>query len=614
MHALPSMEQKQQPEEVSSPRPLKLSELPVNCLWRFDRSGSSAAAAATHPINVVDTLLQLLQLFVSPQVLSVPPMTTVSFLKQWENYIAEHEDVGLELLLHALGRLQGQLQFPLVDLDPQRHSFYVNIQVAELEGQQHIFSDRLQQSIQDWLRQPSKPVLLLSLTLELVDESHKVFVALKKGLPRVQVLYIDSHGSADKLAKSGQQLFLEHVQPLVGPVDTVLSECPTLQLSEHGGNCVQWFLLTFAMFVCNPDQLFQPTTLLRSLHTNASINILLFSLFLFCEYLGVRGDLNPVFYGWFRTRRHVADVVVEAHREDETMRRELSEVLPVTNCPTYAFLSCPEECVKCQGVCAYPVSAAPGGPGGPCQHGSPLELAQKMVVLCNDLSAAGLQLGAITRPPVLQVPVTVDDFRPFVFPVSGGEPLVFEKFVDELSQVARYQRLYTQFEHWQTTLLPVLRQHAQFVSPENMDKVQQHVTNLAIQVNQVKSRLAQSEPFQHFPVRYLVRLHELYDAANHEVTRLVKQEEQGVNNMIRDTTNYVVAQRPHAGQEAVRTKVASLFTQFEHLWSEYVFIANVTGPNVLLVSFKNQLVRMAPLFQDNNEEQRPAKRAKLGVE
>ncbi len=290
---------------------------------------------------------ELYELFLTPQVIPIPPFRNCSYLKRYELYM-KNPDHYLKMINHILYMLSIQSLNTMVRFE----TYDIEIQGII------VLPDDLKSVLSQWYNDPSKSKLVIPLTLN--KGGHLVFVALfKNNFNKLEMVYIDGHGFNTDEADydSERQREVRHLieQFLVNSFDVtvidVVPTCPNLQTYQQGGNCVQWFLFNFAMFLFNRNFLISGSTLLKTIGAMPDINVQLFGLALFLRTLPRVGLVNYVDYRIYEYDELINQCIEE---EDQTRKHILQESIFTKDCYSQPVGVCPpKDCQQCAGTCHF---------------------------------------------------------------------------------------------------------------------------------------------------------------------------------------------------------------------------------------------------------------------
>lgn len=355
-------------------------------------------------------LVKLMKLFVTPHVTNVYPYLECSYSKKYETLQRTMPSCFDDIINFM--RLENK------SIEHSRGAFQV---FKALLNDTYRFEEKFLQAVKSWYENTaSKPMLFVSINLISGDTGHAVFIVLKKYVDQVKFFYFDPHGYDESSLATNILIRLLSTQLttlLTIPVREVVSTCPTLQLSGHGGNCLQWFLLIFALLIINEDWFDNPILFLNKVAEHGTLNIMLFSLACFLRFIHVFG-LQQYYFVLLRQQSYV-ESLNKCDKEDKIYRELLTSTLDIPNCNDLEVNFCPVPCTLCENKCRYKVSVQTTE-GKPCKLLNPKEIAYKMFRLyfkLQTLSSHQNDIYSFNKSHMsdmkvhLQLPETLEDFR-----------------------------------------------------------------------------------------------------------------------------------------------------------------------------------------------------------
>lgn len=312
-------------------------------------------------------LVKLMKLFVTPHVTNLYPYLECSYLKKYE--------ILQKTVPHCFDDTINFLGLENKSIEHFRGEFQV---FEALLNDTYRFEKKFVKAVKSWYENTaSKPMLFISINL-ISDTGHAVFIVFKKYVEQVKFFYFDPHGYDETSLKTNILIRLLSTQLttlLTIPVREVVSTCPTLQLSGHGGNCLQWFLLIFALLIINEDWFDNPILFLNKVAEHGTLNIMLFSLACFLRFIHFFGLQQ--YYFVLLQKESFEVKLKECNQEDKAYRQLLASELGVPNCNDLEVNFCPTPCRYCDNRCRYKV-AVQTTEGKPCKLLNPKEIAYKM--------------------------------------------------------------------------------------------------------------------------------------------------------------------------------------------------------------------------------------------
>ena len=214
----------------------------------------------------------------------------------------------------------------------------------------------LKSKIENWYLHKPEPTLIMYLTTTEREKktSHTCLLVLQKHADHVKLLFLNFK-LLDSLEEN--EMFVtnlkQELQTILNQtrIEEVSTPCPFLQTLDQGPNCVQWFLLTLALLIQQPNMFDSNTpTLLNQLERHATLNVLLFELAIFLRTMPVIG-LRDYYYAIFL--RENTDYIAynnEVVDYDIDSRNYLFPRFSQVDC-TQEQDTCSGQCIKCPHYC-----------------------------------------------------------------------------------------------------------------------------------------------------------------------------------------------------------------------------------------------------------------------
>lgn len=324
---------------------------------------------------------KLITLFTLEHKFDMYPHHEPSYFKKYEVYFRDyiHMNDYVNQVFQVLAINTTTVEF---DIPPDgRLGVNLDDETAEDLTQVHT----LPQAVMQWYNNPqSKPIfiLLMNIGSPTNNEGHATFLVLKKQEDFVTYIYFNPHGS---IMDTGFSTALYHRLNTILPVQCleVHTQCPLLQSSAQGGNCVQWNAMIICFLCLHPEYFQDPKPLFKELQKHPELNILIFSLSLFLRTLPFF-KLSTFYYGMFTYYNRVpgteqlrANTRTEALKESKNFNDWIYRRLHETNCSRFEQVTCPRACSLCNGTCAVTASVK-FSESGDCHLLTPKEMAKEM--------------------------------------------------------------------------------------------------------------------------------------------------------------------------------------------------------------------------------------------
>jgi hypothetical protein len=340
--------------------------------------------------------------FLTPQFIPVAPYRSCSFLKKMEMYCKSN---GKKMLKHIVKILRLNLDKTHIEYEP------IHVKTGEVweAGKRNptvfmIPPNSLQSLLKNWYTdsipdRPSSDLLVLHVAYQLFAKSapqdvtllgaHAVFVALKKykGQKLVKLIALNPHGHTDTpglyndTEQERYKLMIKAIRDTLHvKVEQVYTSCPELQSPSQGGNCAQWFLFIFALFLSNPVFFDEPSSVLQTIRKQPNFNIQLFSLSLFLRTMPFVGLQKYYDFSFERPEK----LIEQCFYEDDLTRSETFKEYSYSktdDCYSQPPGRCPTNlCVQCSDSCHFKASVKHID-STHCQPLSTTKMAEKMFQL-----------------------------------------------------------------------------------------------------------------------------------------------------------------------------------------------------------------------------------------
>lgn len=348
---------------------------------------------------------QLYELFITPHTLAIPPhQKSCSYLKLFEAYSRKNL---YQYIKHVLTICR--LNVPNVVVYPRAVLVKVNFQNTKKTVIPKEFEVAVRMFKQQQLKNASTTLIIPLVFMEQNEEqSHIVYLAIKRNLDNIQFVYIDPHGFDYNSTHYKTQRFLRALLQvqlnnlLYIPVTEVVLDCPSLQRSEQGGNCVQWFCYNMFLFLSDPniDLHLQKLKNMREV----TMNIHLFEIAMFLKtipYVPLKAYYNTLFKNNVYT-----DLQNDCQNEFVYATSMHLGNLDVTNC--LGATTCDESCAHCKDTCNFP-SAVFNLQDGDCLPLSPKLIGKKMLLLYAELRKIAQQDPSVMAPERIEEQLDFED-------------------------------------------------------------------------------------------------------------------------------------------------------------------------------------------------------------
>lgn len=281
----------------------------------------------------------LYELFLTPHEIVVPPYRNCSYLKKYEQVQKLH-------YLHMIRHMVTIFEIDTSDVSVVTKLF----QVTGTSSTDLTLPDDLLTVLREWLDFSFEDEIVMPIYFF----EHIVFFALKKvkvaGVETLLLTFIDSWGygelsSASSLALQTQGTIRTLLKQFVTENSTyvvkeMLPECPTLQMPHQGGNCAQWMLFCFAIFLNMPNITSEFFTRMGENPLFKTVNIQLFSLAMFLRTMPFYG--LQMYYDAVVDYKNTIKYCIE---EDDDVRSQVALFLGLPDCASQ--LDCSAPCVAC---------------------------------------------------------------------------------------------------------------------------------------------------------------------------------------------------------------------------------------------------------------------------
>jgi hypothetical protein len=319
---------------------------------------------------------ELYELFMTPHVVPIPPYRDCSYQKKFELLLSHQNDL-IQMLEHITNILSFDSTNTLV------LKKYFNINTSD----SIVLPEEIEENIKSWFRNRKYSTIVFPLTLE--GGRHVVFFALRKSSAfKLQMVYVDGQGFNDnprlyefeKEQREIRKLIQEFLRTqFFVTVEDIHPSCPILQQYEQGGNCQQWFLFNFALFVFNPAfmSMDMGSSVLRVLSRKPDLNVQLFALAMFLRTMPRVGLINYI------DGVEAYDVMIEdcINESNDTRQHTLQNTIGAQDCYSQPSGVCPSDsCVQCSGTCHFK-SSVRQFQNGECLPLSAKQIARKMLYI-----------------------------------------------------------------------------------------------------------------------------------------------------------------------------------------------------------------------------------------
>lgn len=289
---------------------------------------------------------KLVMLFTAPHYYTSPdtlqptyPYKECSYLKKFVNYLSwPKNEVWFINNLYEILALKRKRKHLYVE----HRNITINIGTGAYSRLSNV---TLVTAVSEWFSvqgKKQKPLFLSHLvTYESGDDCyHSTLLVVKRDIGQVTYFHLDPHGTEDQVQNDVIENELKKALPddiLVRKLPVV---CPSLQTTEQGGTCFQWFAMIFCFISLNP-KLFEElhfSHFLRTLGEHPNFNILLFTLSMFLQTMPYAPEhhLKNVSFVKFSDARLSSEsyeaMLQECNEEDDEYRSVMYLAMGKQNC------------------------------------------------------------------------------------------------------------------------------------------------------------------------------------------------------------------------------------------------------------------------------------------
>ena len=227
-------------------------------------------------------------------------------------------------------------------LHVEHRNITINISTGAYPSESNV---TLVTAVSEWFHVREKKQKPLFLTQVLVYEHgdecyHSTLLVVKRDIGQVLYFHLDPHGTEDQVQNDVIENELKKALPDDILVKKLPVVCPSLQTTEQGGTCFQWFAMIFCFISLNP-KLFEElhfSRFLTSLGEYPNFNILLFTLSMFLQTMPYAPEhyLKNISYSKFSYARLLSKsyeaMRQQCNEEDDKYRSVMYQAMGKENC------------------------------------------------------------------------------------------------------------------------------------------------------------------------------------------------------------------------------------------------------------------------------------------